>query len=238
MHIHEVEGKERQPFAYRAQDGAQPVKVTYLGRVNPKGQRVRVRFDDRHEDEVSVKRLIAAWDELPATLERERHAKAFQDYILRHDLYETPLEEAVGLVFAATGERGADTFDSGTQAWPSEWERVMARAGIDGSPLDLSPVAYIEQDGYLRVPIDAVSKLAEAFAAAEPDVVRIAVREREEYLRAQGYDEGRLWIAYCAGRAIVRRWIEKGDGLQMRDEVARLREELAELRARVEAMGA
>lgn len=217
--------KPGEPYAYRRYpnrypdaDNA-PVRVECVAPAPPR--KYRVRFEDGHEEDVMPNTLLAPWDRIGAILDCEAAQRALDE--------ETPANDvigfAIGIVLGATGERTVSA-DSKTAFGDSiDLQRIMRRAGLDGTPLDQSPLAFKNwRDDTVYLPLDAGERLARAFLASEPDQVRLEV-ERELYTRPRN-------IEFRQALAMVQRWL----GDLPRSESDQLRADVAELRAEVERL--
>ena len=89
--------------------------------------------------------------------------------------------------------------------------RVLMRTALDWEPLSLDPLAFVDRFGKLHIPFQAALKLAQAFAAAEPDTVRLSVnaevlhwelkcRDGEEYTTVE------LVQKWKAGWTLANKW--------------------------------
>jgi hypothetical protein len=110
-----------------------------------------------------------------------------------------------------------------------ELQRICDRAGVSAVPSDLHPLAFRDRHGHVHLPLDGVVRLAQAFAAVEPQTVNQYIDDQEEEMRLRGNVPGdRWWHDYlrehAPGFALARRWAgleQEADAL--RQEIARLR---------------
>jgi hypothetical protein len=132
----------------------------------------------------------------------------------------------------SSGEPGAAAAAEGTSMSESEIQRILDRSGLSTPPSELHPLAYTDRHGYVHLPLDATVKLAQAFAAVEPQTVIGYLDDQEEEMRLRGYQPGdRWWHEYLRERspgfALARQWA----GLEQEAEL--LRKEIARLRTLV-----
>jgi len=203
----------------------------------------KVRFMDGPNaglvDFIKSTNIIVPWAEAEGFLEDEKRM---------HELIEAssaewkgpddPVTQAVDTVLRATGEelffhdgeRGAGHLEISVEAA----RRVLMRTGLEWEPVELDPLGFIDRTGKLHLPFRTSLKLAQAFAAAEPDSVNISVMSEEfrweedcrrEY-RGTTVDLVNKWRA---GWALAKKWTKAA----AKDHEVQL--SLDELRRRVES---
>jgi hypothetical protein len=219
-------------YAFREKRGrGQPMlKVKLVDKVGRKGK-VKIRFEDGPhpglEEYVSTRQIVVPWGQRNEILRDEEcevrldeHSRSFRD---------SALGEAASAVLEASGERGAMAVDDGTAMDERELQRIMDRAGLEGSPVGLHPLAFRDRHGQVHLPLEATVSLAQAFAAAEPQTVIGYLDDVEEKYRLRGNQPGdRWWHEYLReklpGFAVARQWAGVEQEAEMlRKEIARLR---------------
>lgn len=111
----------------------------------------------------------------------------------------------------------------------SSAERYWARAGLDGSPLDDHPANYRDRRGSWHLTFATALKAAQAFAAAEPEMVDLYLRGLEEELKAEGFEPGHrhthdLLRGWAPSHAFARAWSQEPRGHAAEREIDRLRQ--------------
>jgi hypothetical protein len=162
-----------------------------------RGTKWKVRFlDEPHPglvDYVMSKQIVCKWGDRRQYLRDEKRFATFD--ALGDGLWEGhPRVEAVDLVLASSGEPGAETYRGKLSMAPDQVERLTTRAGLEGSATDLDPVAFIDRHGEAQLPFRAAERLAQAFAAAEPKTVLLAVQQEEDELEARGWLPGERYM--------------------------------------------
>lgn len=206
------------------------LKVVLVAKVGRKGK-VKIRFDDGPhpglEEYVTTRQLVSTWGERKAVLRDEErtarllgHARAAAD---------KAVAGAASAVLESTGEPGAYVAELVTSMHEDELQRICDRAGIDITPADLHPLGFRDRRRNVHLPLDGMVRLAQAFAAAEPNTVTLYLDGEEEELRLKGNMPGERWYhQYLREQgpafALARRWA----GLQqeadpLRQEIGRLR---------------
>jgi hypothetical protein len=222
-------------YAYREKRGpCYPIlKVKLLDKVGRKGK-IKIRFEDGPhpglEEYVSTRQLVVAWGKRHEVLRDEKLAAALDAYAA--EAADAALGEAARAVLESTGEPSAGAAATGTTMSESELQRIIDRAGLKSSPVDLHPLAYRDRHGDVHLPLDAAAELARAFAAAESTTVVGYLDDQVEEMRLRGNEPGeRWWHSYlrenAPGFAIARQWA----GLEQEAET--LRKEIARLRSLV-----
>src|SRR4051794_258766 len=145
-------------YAYRERRGAgQPLrKVKLVDIVGRKGM-VKVRFEDEPhrglEEYVNTRQLMTPWKERKGLLcDEERQARLEAHARTSAD---PALGAAASAVLESTGEAGADVGARGCEMDRDELQRIMDRAGLDGRPADLHPLAFDDRQGVTHLPLEA-----------------------------------------------------------------------------------
>jgi len=114
--------------------------------------------------------LIVPWKEHKAFPKEEENEERLWEHNTRHGYkVRSPLIAAVEEVFASVGDDVQ--FYRGVLGGPAETiDRVKARAGIASGAR--SPVAYVNRQGSLRLPIDEALEIARKLCATEPTSAR------------------------------------------------------------------
>ena len=219
-------------YAYREKrsTGQPMLKVTLLDQVGRKGK-LKIRFEDGPhpglEEYVSTRQIVVPWGERRAVLRDEERAARLDEHA--REFFDAALGEAASAVLESTGEPGADVTPTGTVMDEDELQRIMDRAGLQGEPADLHPLAFRDRSGGVHLPLEAAVGLARAFAATEPKTVVGYLDDREEEYRLRGNRAGeRWWHEYLREKspsfAIARQWAGLEQEAEMlRQEIARLR---------------
>jgi hypothetical protein len=91
-------------------------------------------------------------------------------------------------VMTASGEYGG--FLKSWTTDPAAAKRFWGRARLSGSPLDYDGVNFVDRNGQWHLSFATATCACQAFAAAEPDLVDLYLRDWEDRLRAEGF---RTW---------------------------------------------
>lgn len=127
-------------YAFREKRGReQPMlKVKLLDKVGRKGN-VKIRFEDGPhpglEEYVTTRQIVVPWGQRKAVLRDEESEERLNQH--RRGYRDPALGEAASAVLESSGERGALADDGGTAMDERELQRIMDRAGLDGSPVEL-----------------------------------------------------------------------------------------------------
>jgi hypothetical protein len=224
-----------QSYAYREKRGPKHpmLKVKLIDVVGRKGK-VKVRFEDGPhpglEEYVATRQIVVPWGQRKAVLRDEERSAQLAHYAAT--VADRVLGDAALSVLTATGEPGADVGAEGLSMDERELQRIIDRTGLDIAPVDLHHLAYRDRMGNVHAPLDAAVMLAQAFAAAEPQVVVQYLDDEEEENRIRGNRPGdRWWHDYqreqAPAFALARRWA----GLEQEAEL--LKQEIARLRSLV-----
>lgn len=177
-----------------------------------------------------TRQLIAPWGQRQAVLRDEQRQARLDEHAAGSD--DAALGAAANAVLESSGEPGADVSPSGLAMSEAELQRIMDRAGLDGQPARLHPLAFRDRRGIVHLPLEAAVSVARAFAAAEPQTVVAYLDDTEEEFRLRGNSPGeRWWHDYlrekAPGFALARQWA----GLEQEAEL--LRREIGRLRSLV-----
>lgn len=202
------------------------VKVVFLGLTH--GRQCKVLFDSGElaglEDWVVTRDLACRWGERKALIrdeERWARIEAATD-----EMWDEVIEEAISAVMEASGEQYAIR-----RYWaddPTSAQRYWDRAKLHGTPLEYDPLNYEDRDGTWHFSFATALKAAQAFAAAEPELVDLYLRSIEEELKAEGFVPGMrhrhdLLRKYAPSHALVRAWSQAPRGIAAENETTRLR---------------
>ena len=92
----------------------------------------------------------------------------------------------------------------------------------------LHEAAYVDRFARMRLPVEVAEKLAQAYAAAEPEIVLMFIEDEENEYRSKGYEPGeRFWHD---------RLREKTPGFALARYSAGHQEEIAMLQAEIKRM--
>lgn len=232
-------------FREKRTPGTPLLKVKLLAKVGRKGH-VRIRYETGPhpglEEYVATRQLVVPWVQQKAFLRDEERYERIRAYSAgrRPDA----LVEAVATVLGASGEPSAYATVEGLSMPVEEVERIMRRAGLEGDPVGLHPLAFEDRLGDVHVPFEGTEALARAFAAAEPENVLMAIRDHEEELRIRGNQPGQRYVhdllrQYLPGWAIARQWAGFDKEIEeMQKEIGRLRGLVSSAAYDLKALGA
>jgi hypothetical protein len=108
-------------------------------------------------------------------------------------------------------------------------QRIMDRAGIEGEPHRLHRLGYEDRVGATHLPLETGVMIARAFAAVEPEMVLMAISDRESELKHRGNQPGSHYLhdvlrERMPAFAIARQWCGlEQEAETLRQEIARLR---------------
>jgi hypothetical protein len=221
------------------------LKVRVLDGPARKGK-VRIRFEggDHHglAEYANTRQLVALWSEHAQLLRDEARATCLKEHA--DEVADAALATAVMAVVESSGESSICVRPSITAIAETELERICDRAGVSPAPRALHPLAFRDRRGSVHLPLDAMAKLARAFAAAEPTTVIAYLDDQEDELRLRGNAPGERWChgylrELSPGFALARRWAGIASEVgALRAEIARLRMLLASAAALLESGGA
>jgi hypothetical protein len=179
------------------------------------------------EEYVKTRQLIVPWGERQPFLRDEERAQRFDEARPRPN---RALAGAIETVMYSTGYTGAGADDDGTVHMKADELREIARlAGVAQKLEDLHPLAYVDRDGYMHLPIELAEKLAHAYASAEPEMVLMYIEDEENECRARGFEPGERfyhdWLReHTPGWALARYWAGHEEEIVfLRKEIERLR---------------
>lgn len=224
-------------YAMRAKvsPGEPLLPVQVLEKTGRRGQVKVRRLAEPHaglEEYVKTRQLIVPWGERQAFLKDEERAQRFDAARPRRD---QALADAIEAVMTSTGYAGASADDDGTVHMRAEELRGIARvAGLTQQLENLHPLAYVDRDGYMHLPIEPAEQLARAYASAEPETVLMYIEDEENECRARGFEPGERfyhdWLReHTPGWALARYWAGH------EEEIAFLRKEIERLRTVVDS---
>jgi hypothetical protein len=152
--------------------------------------------------------LIVPWKEHKAFPKEEENEERLWEHNTRHGYkVRSPLIAAVEEVFASVGDDVQ--FYRGVLGGPAETiDRVKARAGIASGAR--SPVAYVNRQGSLRLPIDEALEIARKLCATEPTSAR-SNRSKRTRMGSGSPPPGGEYLVdlldeYRAALALIRQW--------------------------------
>jgi len=202
------------------------VKVSFLGVTH--GRQCRIRYEDGElsglEEWVQTRLLVCSWGQRKVQLKEEQQAERLA--AADAEVGDAVVEEAISAVMTASGEYGGFLRSWDTDAAGAE--RYWSRAKLDGAPFDDDPVNYQDREGTWHLSFRTALKAAQAFAAAEPELVDLHLRSWEEELKAEGFEPGgrhkhELLRKWAPSHALVRSWSQEPRGAAAEKEVERLR---------------
>lgn len=178
-----------QEYGYRAKARAwerhedRPLRAVLVESL-PAGKH-RVRLDDGTEIEVRSSQLVVHWDpgKVDALLRDEQRRRAFSAETRR----DSHLADAVTLVLVTVS---SEAYAHSDRAWIPAGDADLVRdaAELQDTLLDLSPVAYIDQDDdSVCLPLPVAGEVARRIAERNPEAVAAAVQTSLDGLQAQGY---------------------------------------------------
>lgn len=202
------------------------VEVTFVGPTH--GRQSRIRYEDGElkglEEWVQTRLLTCAWGERKAFLRDEERAARLA--AADDEVWDRVAEEAISAVMTVSGE-----YTGFLRRWDTDAasaERYWARARLDGTPFEADPANYQDREGTWHLSFRTALKAAQAFAAAEPELVDLYLRGWEERLKAEGFEPGGshnhdLLLEWAPSHALTRAWSQEPRGAAAEKEVERLR---------------
>jgi len=156
------------------------------------------------------------------------------------ELWDPVYEEAISEVMTASGEYGG--FLKSWTTDPASAERFWSRARLSGSPLDHDGVNFVDRNGQWHLSFATATRACQAFAAAEPDLVDLCLRDWEDRLRAEGFEPGNrqsheLLRRWAPAHALARSWCAERQRTAAEQEVERLQRLVREAVRLLEAAG-
>lgn len=160
-----------------------------------RNKQVKVRHlegeQDGMEEFVAFRNIVVLWKGRKRFLRNEEKLRTIRELSSGAD---PVVREAVQAVFGAAGEHSAFVHSDGHfSADVAAVDRLVARAGVEGSWKDLDANAFVDDNGWAQLGFSAAHRLATELAKREPDTVTMDVEAREEELRASGYAMGERW---------------------------------------------
>lgn len=206
--------------------GAPLVKATFVGPARERQCRIRYEVGELEglTEWVQTRLIACAWGERKAFLLDEE--RAAQLAVADDKAWDRVAEEAISAVMAASGE-----YTGFLRHWNTDRasaERYWARARLDGTPLEDDSANYQDRVGTWHLSFRTALKAAQAFAAAEPEMVDLYLRSWEERLKAEGFEPGGrskhdLLREWAPSHALARAWSQEPRGAAAEQEVERLR---------------
>jgi hypothetical protein len=213
----------------RVQAGELLERIRVLERVRSGRWRVEWLEGDREglKDFVKSKNIIVPWRERRAFLRDEEKARVFNAHVERTAPPEkNPIHDAMNTVFESTGD--AVSYWNGALTGEQEaLERVANRAQ---AAIPDSPYVFVDRFGTTHLPFEIAVALAQAFAAAEPESVLLAVDTQQRKYETEAREPGSAFLVplvneWRASWALVRQWAGHDQALAAKDaETKRLRE--------------
>lgn len=185
---------------------------------------LRGRRAEGREEWVQTRLLACALGERKAFLRDEEHAARLA--AADDEAWDKVAEEAISAVMTASGEYIGFLRHWDTDA--ASAERYWARGRLDGTPFEADPANYEDRYGTWHLSFRTALKAAQAFAAAEPELVDLYLRGWEERLRAEDFESGGshnhdLLREWAPSHALARAWSQEPRGSAAEKEVKRLR---------------
>jgi hypothetical protein len=163
-------------------------KVSYIGPCRDRQARIRYETGDLNGlvEWLPTRLIVCRWTERKAfQKDEERAAKLSASDA---EVWDPVYEEAISAVMTASGEYGG--FQKSWTTDSASAERFWSRAGLSGSPLEHDRVNFVNRNGQWHVSFATATRACQAFAAAEPDLVDLYLRDWEDRLRAEGFEPG------------------------------------------------
>jgi hypothetical protein len=179
------------------------------------------------KDFVKSKNIIVPWRDRRAYLRDEEKARVFRALIERSSPPgKNPIHDAINTVFESTGD-AVSHWDGALTGEHDALERVSKRANT-GIPESHS--AYVDRFGTTHLPFEVAVELAQAFAAAEPETVLLAVDTQQRKYETEAREPGSSYLVplvneWRASWALIRQWAGHDEALAAKDEeIKRLRQ--------------
>ena len=175
------------------------------------------------EEYVPARQIICPWGERRAFLRDENRMDALRRTTKR--LRDLVVEKAINVVMHTTGESSLHLNNQGVFGGDSvALDRVATRAGLRVNELD--GMSHTDRHGQTWMTSRGGLRLAQGFAAAEPDVVQLFIESEEAELKARGYADRFHHDCLSQQRpafALARQWAgHEAEVEQLRTEVQRL----------------
>lgn len=229
----EIEVGQKYALRERLSAGQPLLQVQVLEKVGHGGQVKIRRLSEPHtglEEYVKTRQFVARWSERDAFLKDEERARRFDEARPKPN---QALAGAIKTVMVATGYDDGFADDDGTVHMEAVELREVARlAGLPQNLEDIHPLAYVDRQGQMHLPVEVAEQLAHAYAGAEPELVLMYIGDKEKEYKARGYEPGeRFWHDELRrdmpGFALARYWAGH------EEEIAFLRTEIERLRSLV-----
>lgn len=220
-------------YAYREKRarGVPLAKVRLIDDMPGRRGKIKVRFEDGPhpglEEYVSTRQIVCRWGDRKAVLRDEERREALDRHTAK--VFDATLADAAGIVLEATGEPGGGMFGGRVYMAEAELQRIADRAGLDGAPVRLHRLGFIDRQGWANLPLEAGVALAQAFAAAEPETVLMYIEAQEQQLKAEGFAPGERHLhdylrKWQPAFALARQWAGVAREAEMlQKEIGRLR---------------
>ncbi|MFC0674525.1 hypothetical protein [Brachybacterium hainanense] len=203
------------------------IKVTYIGPVHVRQCRIRYEGGELEglDEWILTRQLVCLWKERKELLRDEERAARLE--AANKLAWDGVSEEAISAVMIASGE-----YTGFQRRWDTDAasaERYWARGRLSGTPFVDDPANYQDRHGRWHLSFRTAFKAAEAFAAAEPELVDLYLRSWEDSLKAEGFEPGNrhehdLLREWAPSFALARAWGQQPRGYAAEREIERLRE--------------
>jgi hypothetical protein len=201
---------------YSRSDDEAPVEVRFLEYIARSRKAKIEHVAGEHPglvEYIRTSQLLCSWKETKRLLRDERHDRELRASV---DLYGVPakaVRDAINTVFSTASEDVYVDVDGTATVRTDAIVRLAARSGLtDDETRSLSVLpAYCDRNGQLHLPVEAVQRLAQRFAAAEPETVNLHLDTVESEYRARGYELGerylhKLLLELGPEHALARQW--------------------------------
>jgi hypothetical protein len=226
-------------YGYRKQSRQRGIPLTRIETIDqPRPGKWKVRFlDGPNADQVEVVStagILVPWSEATAFLQdEERMLKLIQACESQWSgSQDDPVMDAINLIFESTGEKEVMVDPCGRDMGhgcmrPDSAKRILDRAGIKDDVAALDPLAFVDEKGILHLTFAMALRMAQAFAAAEPDTVLISTEsQRHEYeSKLDSSYRVEMLQTHRAACALVRQWAG-GDSAVINRSLLEMRQSL------------
>lgn len=235
MQQSEIEVGHAYAMREKVSAGQPLIKVQVLEKAERRGQMKVRRLSEPHaglEEWVRTRQLLVSWGERQAFLKDEERERLFDAARPKPN---QAIAGAIRTILCSTSYSDAWADDDATIHMEAVELREIARlAGLAQKLEDLHPLAYVDRQGVMHLPVEVAEKLAHAYASAEPEMVLMYIEDEEKEHKARGYEPGeRFWHdelrREMPGFALARYWAGH------EEEIAYLRREIERLRDLVKA---
>jgi hypothetical protein len=207
-------------YGYRKQSRQRGVPLTKIETIDqPRPGKWKVRFLEGPRtgelEIVSSSGILIPWPEASAfPQEEECMLKLLQACESQWSgSQDDPVMDAINLIFESTGEKEVMVDPCGRDMGhgcmrTDSARRILDRAGITDDVAVLDPLAFMDQEGILHITFAMALKMAQAFAAAEPDTVLISAesQQREYESKLDSSYRVEMLQTHRAACALVRQW--------------------------------